>query len=137
MGQDGAQDEDFHVFTDSPRLLLTKPRLRLLQRERERDSMRWQQFDALVSSGAPMPASALAQALHYRVAGTTPAGRKAVEWALADKNEDLRQLALIFDWCGPLMSSAQADRLAAKIEKGIAAAGTQDVRSQSARALAA
>jgi hypothetical protein len=131
------QDEDFHVYTDAPRLLLTKPRLRLLQRERERESIRWQQFDALVASGAPMPESALAQALYYRVAGSAPAGRKAVEWALSDSGSDLRQVALVFDWCGPLMSAAQTDRLAAKIEKAIAAASTQDVRTQSARAMAA
>ncbi len=53
------QDEDFHVYTDAPRLLLTKQRLRLLQRERERESTRWQQFDGLVATGAPMPEAAL------------------------------------------------------------------------------
>jgi hypothetical protein len=136
-GQGVVQDEDFHVYTDAPRLLLTKQRLRLLQRERDRESPRWQQFDALVTSGAPMPETPLAQALYYQVAGVAAAGRKAVEWAVADKSSDLRQLALVFDWCGPLMSAAQTDRLAAKIEKAIAASGAQDVRGQSARALAA
>src|ERR1700685_2965835 len=79
-----AADEDFHVFTDSPRLLLTKQRLRLLQRERERDSIRWQQFDALVSGGAPMPEAAVAQAFYYQVSGNAAAGGKAVEWALSE-----------------------------------------------------
>ena len=32
-----AQDEDFHVYGEAPRLLLGKQRLRLLQRERERN----------------------------------------------------------------------------------------------------
>ena len=32
-----ATDEDYRIFTDSPRLLLTNQRLRLLQRERERN----------------------------------------------------------------------------------------------------
>ena len=63
-----AQDEDYHVYTDAPRLILTKQRLRLLQRERERQSMRWQQFDALVSGGAPMPEPGFAWALYYQVA---------------------------------------------------------------------
>src|SRR5579863_10073870 len=88
-----AQDEDLHVYTDAPRLLLTKPRLRLLQRERERNSMRWQQFDALVAAGAPTPEAPLAQALYYRVAGTAAAGKKALDWALdakADTVADLR-----------------------------------------------
>jgi hypothetical protein len=136
-----AADEDFHVFTDAPRLLLTKQRLRLLQRERERDSIRWQQFDALVSSVAPMPEGPLAQALYYQVSGNAAAGKKAVEWALSDsalanKTQDLRQLALIFDWCGKAMTPAQADRLAAKIEQAIGAP-QDDLPGQSARALAA
>ena len=134
-----AADEDFHVFTDAPRLLLTKSRLRLLQRERERMSTRWQQFDAMVAAGAPMPEAGLAQGIYYRVAGIAEAGRKAVTWALDDKTDaapNLRQLALIFDWCGPVMTPAQSDRFAAKIEKGIGSPG-QDVARQSARALAA
>ena len=63
-----AYEEDFHVFTDAPRLLLTRQRLRLLQRERDRQSMRWQQFDTLVAGGAPMPEQGLAWALYYQVA---------------------------------------------------------------------
>lgn len=131
-----AADEDFHVFTDSPRLLLTKQRLRLLQRERERDSVRWQQLDALVSGGAPMPEAAVAQALYFQVSGNAAAGKKAVEWALSDPANDLRQLALVFDWCGKAMTDAQADRLAAKIEKAIGAP-REDLPGQAARALAA
>ncbi|HEY4362230.1 MAG TPA: hypothetical protein VGN17_14740 [Bryobacteraceae bacterium] len=134
-----AADEDFKVYTDPPRLLLTKQRLRLLQRERERDSPRWQQFDALVAGGAPLPEAPLAQALYSQVAGNPTAGRKALDWALSDKADasaDLRQLAFVFDWCGKLMTDAQAGRLAAKIEKGIGPPAN-DVARQSARALAA
>src|SRR5205814_10215231 len=130
--------------TDAPRLLLTAQRLRLLQRERDRQSMRWQQFDALVAGGAAMPESGLAWALYYRVAKDTAAGKKAVDWALSDgaqnAAQDLRQLALVFDWCGPVMSPAQADRLGAKIERMLAApipSTPADVAQQSARALAA
>jgi hypothetical protein len=134
-----ASDEDFHIYTDSPRLLLTKQRLRLLQRERSRSSMRWQQFDSLVSSGAPLPEPGFALALYFQVAKSEAAGRKAIEWALSDAvdpQRDLRQLALVFDWCGTLLSPAQSDRLGAKIETGLRHPGA-DVRQQSARALAA
>jgi len=131
-----ATDEDFHVYTDSPRLLLTKQRLRLVQRERDRQSMRWQQFDTLMSGGAPMPEPGFAWALFYKAARDEAAGRKAIEWALGD-NSDLRQLALVFDWCGPLMTKAQSDRLGAKIERALAAPPPADVRGNSARALAA
>lgn len=136
LGQD-AYDEDFHVFTDAPRLLLTKLRLRLLQRERERQSMRWEQFDSLVAGGAPMPEPGLAWALYYQVAKNRPAGQKAVEWAVDEKHTDARQLALIFDWCGPLMTKPQADRIAAKLEKSLAAGNSGDVAKQNGRALAA
>jgi len=132
-----AYEEDFHVFTDPPRLLLTRLRLRLLQRERDRKSMRWEQFDSLVAGGAPMPEQGLAWALYYQVAKNHPAGRKAVEWAIDDKQTDARQLALIFDWCGPLMTKSQADRVAAKLEKSLAAGTTGDLAKQNGRALAA
>ncbi len=132
-----AYEEDFHVFTDAPRLLLTKLRLRLLQRERERQSMRWEQFNSLVTGGAPMPEPGLAWALYYQVAKNQPAGRKAVEWAVDDKHTDARELALIFDWCGPLMTKPQADRVAAKLEKSLAAGNSGDVAKQNGRALAA
>src|SRR5256885_1311407 len=91
-----ADDEDFHVFGESPRLLLTKQRLRLLQRERERKSGRWEQFSTLVEGGAAMPEPGFAYALHYRIANNAASGKKAIDWALGP-GSDLRQLALIYD----------------------------------------
>jgi len=130
-------DEDFHVFSDAPRLLLTKQRLRLLQREKDRESMRWLQFYTLIVAGAPMPEQGLDWALYSQVAKNQPSGRKAVEWALDEKHTDARQLALIFDWCGPLMTKSQADRIAAKLEKNLAADNSGDIIKQNGRALAA
>jgi hypothetical protein len=99
--------------------------------------MRWLQFDSLVSGGAPMPEQGLAWALYYQVAKSQPAGRKAVEWAVDDKHTDARQLALIFDWCSPLMAKSQADRIAAKLEKSLAAGPSGDIAKQDGRTLAA
>src|ERR1700683_2828959 len=135
-GASQAAEEDFHVFTDAPRLFLTKQRLRLLQRERERDSVRWQQVDALVAGGAPMAEAGVAQALYYQVSGNAAAGRKAVEWALSGAATDLRQLALVFDWCGKVMTASQEAALAAKIELAIGDPAA-DIPHQAARALAA
>jgi hypothetical protein len=130
------QDEDFRVYNDAPRLLMTKARLRLLQRERERKTDRWEQFDALVSGGAAMPEPGFAWALYFQVAKDAAAGRKAVAWAAGEGN-DLRQLALVMDWCGTI-AGAQADRVAEKIGKAIAAApGPEDFRGHSARVLGA
>jgi hypothetical protein len=130
-------DEDFKVYADAPRLLLTKQRLRLLQRERERQSERWQQLDALVSGGAPLAEPGFALALHFEASGQAASGKRAVEWALGDKAEDLRQLAIVFDWCGKAMSPTQSSQLAAKIEKILSARPDDDVRKQNARGLGA
>jgi len=127
--------EDFHVYREAPRLLLTPQRLRLLQRERERQSPRWEQFDSLMSGGAPMAEPGFAWALYYQVTRQASAAQKAMDWSLGD-GVDLRQLALVFDWCGPAMTAAQADRLAAKIQTALAKPVT-DVRGQSARVFAA
>ena len=136
-----AQGDEFRVYSDAPRLLLTPQRLRLLQRERERASARWQTFSGLVSGGAAMPEPGFAWGLYYRTSGDAAWGKKAVDWALSDDAKDLRQLALVFDWCGPVMTAAQSDRLGAKLERALAAgsstAMTFDVRQQSARAFAA
>lgn len=132
-----AVDEDFHIFTDSPRLLLTKAKLRRVQREKERMSMRWEQFDMLVSGGVPMAEPGFAKALYYRASGNASAGRQAVDWALTAPATDLRQLALVFDWCGPVMSSQQSERLGTKIQTLLAALPPDlDIRRQSARVLA-
>src|SRR6516164_5721586 len=90
--------DDLKVYTDAPRLLLTKQRLRLLQREKDRDSPRWQQFDSLVIGGAPLPEPGFAWALHYRVTGQAASARKAIEWGLSPQGTDLRQLAFVYDW---------------------------------------
>jgi hypothetical protein len=111
------------VFTDHPRLFLRPARLRLLQRERERTTAPWQQFDSYVSGEAPMPESAFAQALYYQVSDNVPAGRKAVAWALAapaGQPQDLRQLALVFDWCQKLLSETEQHKLADRIQQRIA-----------------
>ena len=79
---------------------MTKQRLRLLQRERERQSMRWQQFDALISGGAPMPEPGFALALYYRVAQDAGGGKESRRLGAWREAKDLRQMALVFDWCG-------------------------------------
>jgi hypothetical protein len=140
FGQQTPED-DFHVYTDAPRLLLTKNRLRLLQRERERTAMRWVQFDSLVTGGAAMPEPGFAYGLYYRVSTDRASGRRAVEWALGASATDLRQLALVFDWCAPVMQPTELNALGSKIEKALAAGpaaeSPNDIKRQSARALAA
>ena len=136
----GAQtpDDPVAVFTEHPRLFLRAQRIRLLKRERERASPRWQQLETLVAGGAPMPERGFAWALYYQVAGNKEVGRKAVEWALTP-GADLRQQALVFDWCQDLLSDAQRRDLTARLVKGIAStadAGIPAVRSRTLAAVA-
>jgi hypothetical protein len=114
LGQD-----EFRVYTEHPRLFLTPQRLRLLKRERDRESMRWRQFDLLVRATAEMREPGFALALDYAVTGDAAIGKRAVEWALGPGTE-LRQLALVYDWCQPLLSSTQSKALEAKIGRLVA-----------------
>lgn len=137
-----AQNEEFAVYTEAPRLLLRPARLRLTQRERERQSIRWQQFDSLITGGANIPEPGFAYALHYRVAQQPAIGKQAVDWALSEKANPsqpghLRQLAMVYDWCQPMMSPQELDRLGAKIERGLTTPAGFDIRAQPVEVAAA
>ncbi|MBI4875686.1 MAG: hypothetical protein HY822_13715 [Acidobacteria bacterium] len=130
-------EEDFHVWTDHPRLFLNQRRLRLLKRERERESIRWLQFHTLLAGGAPMPEPGFAAALYYQVSGEAPFARRAIDWAVT-RGTDLRQLALVFDWCRDRLSDSEARTVAAKIRRGLEQTSKAgDLPAVRARALAA
>jgi hypothetical protein len=129
--------QEYRVYTEHPRLLLRPQRLRLLKRERERQSMRWRQFDALISGGAAMPEPGFALALYYAVSGNASVGNKAVAWAVGPAT-DIRQIALVYDWCQDLLSPQQNQALTAKLQKALTVdAGQRSVTSQRERAFAA
>lgn len=132
-------DESFEPPGRHPALLLDARHLRLLRRERERGSPRWQQFESLIAGSAPMPEPGFALALYYQVAGDEAAGRRAVEWVLGDAS-DLRQLALVFDWCQPVMSEAQSAALARKLRSALdrppGSSGIPEARSRVFAAIA-
>jgi len=129
--------EEFKVYTEHPRLLLNSRRLRLLRRERDRKSVRWEQFQSLMVGGASMPERGLSLAL-YAIVSEDPAQMKqAIQWALGPAS-DLRQLAFIYDWCQPGLSESQEKALAAKLVQGIERESKSDsVSSTRARVLAA
>lgn len=108
--------EEFRVYNDHPRLFLTQQRLRLLKRERDRDSMRWRQFSLLVRAAAELPEPGFAYSLFYAVTGDTEIGRRATTWATGP-GTDIRQLALVYDWCQPILTPAQSKALAAKLRR--------------------
>ncbi len=113
-----SDQEDFQIYTEHPRLFLRPARLRLLQRERERQSMRWMQFETLMAGKARMPEPGFAYALYYRISGDRDAGQAATRWALGP-GEDLRQLAIVFDWCQDVLQPAEMQALEVKLQRGI------------------
>ncbi len=119
--------------------MLRPSRLRLLKRERERKSPRWQQFEAFVAGKAPMPEPGFAQALYYQISADAEAGRQAVAWALGP-GSDVRQQAIVFDWCQEVLTEAQRRDLGARLEKAITAPPSDDsivtVRSRTMAAIA-
>jgi len=118
-------DEPVAVFTEHPRLFLRPQRLRLLTRERERASVRYQQFDGYLGGEAPLPEPGFAQALYYQVSGNAAAGQRAIAWALGPGN-DLRQMALVFDWCQKLLTQSQRRALAARLQQRLTATANDD-----------
>ena len=76
-----AEPDSFKIYTDAPRLFLSAARIKLLRRERERRSLRWEQFQTLWGADAQFPEFGWTAALRYQVAGEESAGRQAVTWA--------------------------------------------------------
>ena len=114
-------DEVFRVYTEAPRLLLRAQRLRLLKRESERKSMRWEQFHALMAGAARMPEQGFAKGLEAAVTGDAAATRTALEWA-AGPGGSARQVALIYDWLRGGASPAQAKAIEGKLRTATQAA---------------
>lgn len=123
------------VYTEHPRLFLRPARLRLLKRETQRQALRWEQFQTLIGGKAPMPEPGFAFALYSQASGDKAIGRQAIEWALNPQNTDLRQLALVYDWCQDLLSEAENKTLGAKLVKAISSAPPAPKNLENARDL--
>jgi hypothetical protein len=113
-----AGPEEFKVTGEHPRLLLPARRLRLLKREKERKSIRWEQFETQMASKVDLPELGFALALHYIAGDNQTSGKQAVQWALGPAT-DLRQLAIVFDWCQGILSESQSKTLINKLVQGI------------------
>ena len=92
-------------------LLLTPQRLKRLKRDRERQTVRWVNFENRVQSVPDSPERGFELALYYAVTGDQARGREAIAWALQPQHRDHRQMALVLDWCGPLLSDQQRKTL--------------------------
>lgn len=117
--QAARQELDYQVYTDSPRVLLNQRRLRLLRRERERDSIRWQQFNLLMSGNARMEEPGFTRALYSQVTASPAPCREALDWAArsasVSQSAQLRQTALVYDWCASAGNGVAAAMLARRL----------------------
>jgi hypothetical protein len=117
LGQ--TSSEEFRVYTSHPRLFLRPQRVRLLKRERERQSMRWRQFETLVRGSVQMPEPGFALAFYAAISEDTAVAQRAIAWALGGAGSDVRQLAFVYDWCQDSLTAQQSEALAAKIRAAI------------------
>jgi len=121
LGQ--SRPDSFKVYSEGPRLLLRPQRLKLLRRERERRSLRWDQFETLWTGHAPFPELGWVQALRFQLADDGEAGARAVAWAVGPADvtrpEDVRQMALIADWCGTQLTGDDKSQLLAKLRRAM------------------
>src|SRR5215467_1765406 len=77
-GSSTAQDQNYRIYTERPRIFLRPQRLRLLRREKERQSLRWQQFQLLMAGKAPMPEPGFVNSLYYQTRGNAAYGKQAI-----------------------------------------------------------
>ncbi len=111
--------ESFTIYSEAPRLLLRPARLKLLRREKERQSLRWEQFSGLQAGNAPFDEPGWSAALYYQIDQNATAGKAAVNWA-AGPGTDIRQIAIVADWCAPMFSGSDQSRIFAKLQKALA-----------------
>ncbi len=97
-------------LTHSPKLLLTPQRLRRLQRDRDRQTVRWANFENRIESVPASPERGFELALHYAISRDAKSGRDAVTWALAHRCEQ-RQVALVLDWAADQISDSERKQL--------------------------
>lgn len=126
---------DFRVYHDHPRLFLEPARLERLRKDVDRQSLRWQALRAMVDSGTTFPEQPLADGLVYQVEGTQAAGKRAAQWGarVAESGvqtaADLRQAALVYDWCrealGESTRPALRDAIAAAVSEVLPRAGIE------------
>jgi hypothetical protein len=93
-------DSEYKVYTEHPRLLLNARRLRLLDRERQRQSPRFTQLETLVRGKARMNEPGFALALYGRIAGDQAILQDAVA-AAKRPGAPIREVALACDWAAP------------------------------------
>lgn len=116
-----ASEENYKAYTEAPRLLLRPARLKLLTRERQRQTIRHEQFDSYIRNRQAMPETVFALALAARISGEAEHCTTAYNWMQKSKEVDLRQKALLYDWCGEMLDPKQHSALGETLKRSVPA----------------
>lgn len=117
LGDAAFGQAEFRVYEDHPRLFLEPSRLQRLRKDVDRQSLRWRSLSDLVADETAFEEQPLVDALRFQVEGAETAGRAAVAWSgrLAENGignaADLRQAALVYDWCYELFDASERAEL--------------------------
>jgi len=132
-----AVEEEFRIYKDPPRLLLTPQRLRLLRRERQRESIRWVQFETVMGGQAELAEPGISSALYGIVTERPKACRAAADFAVT-RASDPRQTAIVLDWCYTRLAPHHVKLLTAKLEQYLGTPPAKlDIPTQRTRVFAA
>jgi len=96
----------------SPETLLTPQRLRRLQRDRERQTERWLNFERRIQQVPDSPQRGFELALYYAVTHDASRGREAINWAVAHPCNE--QDTAVFAWTSDLISQTQRSQTSRK-----------------------
>ena len=123
------------LFSDAvhaaPQLLLSSQRLRRMQRERERQTPRWLNFENRIKTVPGSPERGFELALYSVVAGDEERGREAVDWAQQHRSCDagtIRQSLVVHNWVAdaPANGMPEVPNDCAEVKAGDARSGDKD-----------
>ncbi len=116
---------EFRVYSEHPRLFLEPARLERLRKDVGRETLRWQALRDLFDAGTAFPEQPLVDALRLQVEGTEETGRRAVDWGRQLARDgirtagDLRQAAIVYDWCHGILATDVREDLRTAIARAI------------------
>ncbi|MCU0229695.1 MAG: hypothetical protein MUF01_18855 [Bryobacterales bacterium] len=129
----GLTQESYAVFQESPRLLLSEDRLRLLRREVERRNERWRQLELLIQGNARFPEPVFALALAHVASGDAALGRAAAE--AIQPSTPTHQVAMAYDFCAQALPANTRQSLLARLRTALAKSLAVNARPDDVRDL--
>lgn len=95
---------------DAPKLLLSPERIKRLDRDRTRQTERWQNLQDQVKADPHSPQRGMELALAAFVSNSPELAAQAIQWA-RNNPQETRQVALVLDWCGGKLTPAQREEI--------------------------